>query len=259
MKKLIVIGLVTTAISFGGIINIATGTNNGNWQVSGPGVVGTVAATSLTVAQQNGTWAPAPISISPISGANWLSWGAVQGTSCVVGQTPGNGCANTLFNSGGDTWLFTLNISAATLGSTSGSANFIFGADNRVSLALGINSTPQIWNGGSNVNGTGFNPLGCSGAVAPTSAGNTQAQYNNCVGNETFNVTNLNGDGSLTITATVVNDPIPGCPACGDPVGFVLEGTISTGVTVTPEPGTFGLFGGAVLVLFAFRRKLARR
>jgi hypothetical protein len=103
MRRIVAIGLAAAGITFGGIINLSTGTNNANWQISGPGVSGTVAATSLTVAQQNGTWAPAPISISPISGANWLSWSNVQGTSCVVGQTPGNGCASTLFNTSGDT------------------------------------------------------------------------------------------------------------------------------------------------------------
>ena len=186
------LGSAFAAAAFGGVINISTGTNNANWQVSGPGVVGTVAATSLTVAQQNGTWAPGPISISPISGANWVSWGSIQGTSCVVGQTPGNGCANTLFNVNGDAWTYSLNITAAALGSTSGTLNFIFGADNRVSLLTGNNSVAEVWNGGSNVNGTGFNPLGCSG-TPPTSAGNTQAQYNNCTGTVGFSAANLNG------------------------------------------------------------------
>jgi PEP-CTERM motif len=250
------LGAVCAAAAFGGIVNISTGTNNANWLVSGPGVAIPVAATSLTVAQQNGTWAPAPISISPISGANWLSYGSNEGTSCVVGQTPGNGCAHTLVSSTGDTWTYTLNISAAALGSTSGLANFIFGADNRLVVSVGIGGTLEPWNTGTPTNGNAFNPLGCSGNPAPTSAGNTQAQYNNCVGNVSYNAANLNGDGSLTITATVVNDPIVGCSACGDPTGFVLEGTLSTAAaTSAPEPATFALVGLAGLVGLALRRR----
>jgi hypothetical protein len=239
--------------AFGATINISTGTNNASWQVFNGAFV---AATSLTVAQQNGTWAPAPISISPISGANWISYGSVEGTSCVVGQTPGNGCAHALINPSGDLWTYQLNISASALGATSGTANFIFGADNRVNVFLGNNSTAQAWNTGTPTNGNAFNPLGCSGTPNPTSAGSTQASYNNCVGTVAFGPANLNGDGSLSIVAFVTNDPIVGCPACGDPTGFVLEGTLSTIPAVVPEPATIGLIGLAGLAGFAFRRKL---
>ncbi len=151
--------VVFSLTAFGGIINIATGTNNANWLVSGPGIAVPVTATSLTVAQQNGTWAPAPISISPISGANWVSFGSIQGTSCVVGQTPGNGCANTLVNAGSDNWTYALNVSAATLGVTSGDLNFIFGADDQVILAVGNGGPSQSWNPGGNA----FSPLGMLG------------------------------------------------------------------------------------------------
>jgi len=247
------LGVAAVATTFGATINISTGTNNAAWQVFVPGS-GFVAATSLTVAQQNGTWAPAPISISPISGSNWVSYGAVQGTSCVVGQTPGNGCANALINPNGDIWTYTLTISAASLGATSGNLNFIFGSDNRVSVFVGNNSVSQVW-GGNGPNGNGFNPLGCSGTPNPTSAGNTQAQYNNCTGTVAFGAGNLNGDGSLTITAYNYNDPIVGCPGCGNPTGFVLEGTLSTGAAATPEPATISMVVLAGLAGLALRRK----
>ena len=107
MKTLLAIGLATAAISFANVVDISTGV--ASWQVSGPGVSGTVAATTLTTAQTNGSWAPAP------AGSNWISWGSVQGTSCVVGQTPGNGCANALFNSSGDIWTYSLTINSAQL------------------------------------------------------------------------------------------------------------------------------------------------
>ena len=237
--------MATAAISFASTIDISTGV--AGWQVFVPGS-GLVAATSLTAAQQNGTWASAP------AGSAWVSWSAVQGASCVVGQTPGNGCANTLINPAGDIWTYTLTITAASLGSTSGNLNFIFGADNRVNLFVGNSASGLVWNGGSNTNGTGFNPLGCSG-TPPTSAGNTQATYNNCTGTVGFNPADLNGDGSLTLTAFTFNDPIPGCAACGNPTGFILEGDILTGAsTSVPEPGSFGLMGAASLALFALRR-----
>jgi hypothetical protein len=246
------VGLATSA--FGAVINISTGTNNANWQVSGPGIAVPITATSLTVAQQNGTWAPAPISISPISGANWVSFGSAQGTSCVVGQAPGNGCANALNNPSGDLWVYTLTISSGALGgATSGTLNFIFGADNRVNLFVG-NEPGENWNGGSNTNGTGYNPLGCSGNP-PTSAGNTQANYNNCVGTVSFNASDLIA-GALTLTANVNNDPIPGCPTCGDPTGFVLEGTLApNAASAVPEPATFGLMALAGLAGLALRRR----
>jgi hypothetical protein len=250
----VVVCAALAGATFGGVINISTGTNNAIWQVSGPGIAVPVTATSLTVAQQNGTWAPAPISISPISGANWVSYSSVQGTSCVVGQTPGNGCANTLANPNGDTWTYSLTISAASLGATSGTLNFIFGADNRVVLGVGNGGPSEAWNTGAPTNGNAFNPLGCSG-TPPTSAGNTQAQYNNCVGTVSFSAGNLNGDGSVTLTALVANDPIVGCPTCGDPTGFVLEGTLSTTPVTTPEPATFALVGLAGLAGIVLRRR----
>ena len=252
MKALLTfaLGVATVATSFGATINISTGTGNAAWQVFIPGS-GNVAAVSLTAAQSNpASWAPAP------AGSSWVSYGATQGTSCPTAATgPANGCASPLTNPNGDTWTYTLTISAANLGATTGSLNFIFGSDNRVNLFVGNNATAQIWNGGSNTNGTGYNPLGCSGTPSPTSAGNTQATYNNCVGTVSFGAANLNGDGSLTLTAYNFNDPIPGCPACGDPTGFVLEGTALTGAAATPEPATFGLVALAGLAGLALRRK----
>ena len=243
------LGLAIATTASAALINISTGTNNAAWTVFVPGS-GFVVATSLTVAQQNGTWAPAPISISPISGANWISYSSIQGTSCTVGQTPGNGCANANIIGSGDIWTYALTISAATLQATSGNLNFIFGADNRVNLFVGNNSLSQIWGGGAPT-GTGFNPLGCSGTPV-TNAGNTQAQYNNCNGIVSFNAGNLNGDGSLTVTAYVFNDP--GVTGAGNPTGFVLEGTLNT--NATPEPATFGLVGVACLAgLATLRRK----
>jgi hypothetical protein len=106
LKNILALALVTGALSFGAAITISTGT--ASWDVSGPGVSGLVAATTLTTGENNGTWAPAP------TGSSWLSWGAVEGTSCVVGQTPGNGCADTNFNAtSGDTWAYILTVSAA--------------------------------------------------------------------------------------------------------------------------------------------------
>ena len=250
----VALGLASVATTFGAVINLSTGTNNAAWQVFVPGT-GFVTATSLTVAQQNGSWAPAPISISPISGSNWVSYGSNQGTSCAVGQTPGNGCANAVINPNGDVWAYQLTISAATLGATSGNLNFIFGADNRVNLFVGNNSLAQVW-GGSAPTGTGFNPLGCSGTPV-TSAGNTQAQYNTCTGVVTFSAGNLNGDGSLTLTAYAFNDP--STPGAGNPTGFVLEGTALTGAALTPEPATFGMVAIAGLAVVALRRKQSSR
>ncbi len=226
MKKLFAVSLATAALSFGAVIDISTGTGNANWQVTG------VAAVSLTTAQVNAAWAPAP------AGASWVSWNAQQGTSCALGQNPGTGCANTLSNPSGDTWQYTLTIPASALaGSSSGTLNFIFGADSRVSLTIGQQS-PEVWNGGSTTNGDGFSPLGCSGNP-PTSAGSTQQKYVNCVNSVPFSPSDLNADGSLTLTAIVNNDPIPDCPLCGDPTAFILSGTLVT------EPGN-------ILPQFAF-------
>jgi hypothetical protein len=89
---------------------------------------------------------------------------------------------------------------------------------------------------------------------SPTSAGNSQATYNNCVGTVSFGAANLNGDGSLTLSASVFNDPIPGCPTCGDPTCFIAEGSLLTGSSVTPGPATFGfvILGG--LAGWAYRK-----
>jgi len=242
------LGMAAVATSFGATIDISTG--SAAWQVYLPSAGSVVAVTSVS---PNGTWAPAP------SGSSWVSYGANESISCGVGQTPGNGCAHTLINPSGDTWAYQLTISAATLGDVAGTLNFIFGSDNRVNLFIGNTPSALVWNGGSNTNGTGFNPLGCSG-TPPTSAGNTQAEYNNCTGTVSFGAGQLNGDGSLTLIAYNYNDPIVGvggvpCPACGDPTGFVLEGTALTGAAATPEPATFGLVALAGLAGLALRRK----
>jgi len=194
-------------------IDINTGV--ANWQVARDLPSPTYAsATALSSVQTNGTWAVAP------AGSAWVSSSSTEGTSCVVGQTPGNGCATALVDTGGDVWNYRLTISAASLGNVAGSANFIFGADSRVDVYIGNGTTPQTWNSS--------NPLGCSASPAPTSAGNTQATYNSCTGTFSYGPSALNGDGSLTILAQVHNDPIMGCPACGNPTGFVLEGDLVT-------------------------------
>ncbi len=247
------LGLAVAASTFAATIDISTGAGHANWQVFIQGT-GTVAASSLSGGQVNSSWATAPV------GSNWVSWGPNEGTSCVVGQTPGNGCAHTLLNGAGDVWAFSLTISAATLAASSGTLNFIFGSDNRVSMFVGLNSTTQIWDGGSQTNGQGYNPLGCSGQSGPTSAGGSQATYNNCNGTVSFNSSNLNANGSLTLSAFSFNDPIPGCPACGDPTAFILEGTLVTSPTssATPEPATFGLVALAGIAGWALRRKQRR-
>ncbi|MGD0298217.1 MAG: PEP-CTERM sorting domain-containing protein [Bryobacteraceae bacterium] len=240
MKTLLAIGLATATISFANVVDISTGV--ASWQVFGPGVSGSVAATMLSTPQTNASWAPAP------TGSSWISWGSVQGTSCVVGQTPGNGCANTLFNPAGDTWDYSLTISSADLGGkTSGSLNFIFGADNAVNLFVG-NEPNETW--------SSFNPLGCSGNP-PTSAGGSQATYNNCVGTVNFNASDLTGSGSLVLEALVTNAAINGCPACGDPTGFVLEGDITTAgsSSAVPEPAALPLIGLAGVALLWIRRR----
>ena len=158
------LGLAIAATTFGATIDISTGTGNAAWQVFDLSQGQFVAATSLTTAQNNGTWAPAP------TGTSWVSWGTQQGTSCVVGQTPGNGCASTNFNTtNGDTWTYMLNISAAALGATSGTLNFVFGSDNTVNLFVGngpptgtsVSSVGNYWNQTGPPAG-GFGNLGCS-------------------------------------------------------------------------------------------------
>ena len=235
------LAMALAATAFGAGVNISTGT--ASWQVFIPGT-GFVNAASVS---PNGTWALAP------TGSSWVSFNSVESTSCIVGQTPGNGCANTLMNSTGDTWEYTLTVSAATLGATSGSLSFVFGADNGVNLFAG-NEPGQVWNGGSTTNGTGFGPLGCSDISSPTSAGGTNPYT--CNTSISFNAADLNNNGSLTLTAYVVNNPIPGCPACGDPTGFVLDGLLTSGaVSSAPEPATFGLVAMTAVAGWALRRK----
>lgn len=248
MKTLLAIGLFTAGFTPAATIDISTGV--AAWQVSGPGLTGT--AIALAAGQQNGTWAPAP------AGSSWLSWGAAQGTSCVIGQIPGNGCASTLFNAGGDNWIYSLTVSAASLGATSGNLNFLFGGDDAVDLLIGnAVAIEQQWNQGAGLGA--FAQLACSANGGPTNAGNSQATYNTCTTELSFNASELNGDGSLTFTAAVFNAPVTNCTTCGDPTGFVLEGDILTGAAAsTPEPGTFGLIGAAGLALFAMRRACLR-
>jgi hypothetical protein len=240
LKTLLAIGLATAAISFANVVDISTGT--ASWQVFGPGVSGSVAATTLSSGETNASWAPAP------TGSSWISWGSVQGTSCVVGQTPGNGCANTVFNTiSGDIWTYSLTISSADLGGvTSGSLNFIFGADDSVNLFVG-NEPGESW--------SSPDPLGCSGNP-PTSAGSSQATYN-CAGTVNFNASDLTGAGALTLQAYVTNAPINGCPQCGDPTAFVLEGDITTAgsSSAVPEPAALPLIGVAGFALLWIRRR----
>jgi hypothetical protein len=255
LLKTLVFGLAATASAFGGVIDISTGTGNAPWQVLVP-VLGFVPATSLATAQQNGTWAPPP------TGSNWVSFGSDQGTSCVIGQTAGNGCASALLNPGGDTWEYALNISAAQLGATSGTLNFLFGADDSVNLFVGggpgaTSEIGQLWNQGPGLGA--FADLGCSAVAGPTNGGNTQASYATCTTALTFDPSFLNTDGSLTIDAFVFNAPIIGCPACGDASGFVLSGEITTGASAAPEPRTFLLVALAGLAGYTAnqRRKIA--
>jgi hypothetical protein len=246
VKTSFVVSLLAASAVFGVTIDISTGIGNANWQVSGPGVAGTVAATSLSTIDS--LWALAPI------GTSWVSWGAVQGTPCSPATNLGSSCASALFNSAGDVWTYSLNVSAAQLGATSGELHFVFGADDFLTLTVG-NETPETWGSSSTA---GDNPLGCVG-TPPASAGNTQASYAGCTNVIFFSAANLNIDGSLTLIAAVTNAPVPGCSGCSDPTGFVLDGDIVTGPGVipsVPEPGTFGLIGavGAVL-LFQCRRR----
>lgn len=151
-------------------------------------------------------------------------------------------------------WLFELSISAADLGATSGSLSFVFGADDRVQLFVGNGGTEQDWGSLSPLQ-EGSNPLGCSANGGPTSAGSSNPY--SCLTSVTFDAANLNGDGSLTLFAYDDNDPIGGCPACGDPSGFVLAGTLSPGGSLTsvPEPLTLSLFGAGLAGAVAMRRR----
>jgi len=271
-KHLMLLGLAAASSTFAATINLDTGV--ADWMVSGPGVSGTVAAVVADTGgpqdlASNGTWAPAP------TGSSWISWGTYEGTSCLVGQTPGNGCASTLFATTPyngdflDIWFYSLTISAAQLGGYSyGNLNFVWGGDNRAFIIRTEGNL--LW--GNPSPGDGYSALACSsntpgsdGFNAPT-AGNTQASYNNCVTTISFGPGDLNpvgsgyGAGSLTLTVQVDNDEIPGCLSCGDPTGFVLAGTV-TGTPPPPgipEPATFGLVGVAILGLLVFRRKLAQ-
>lgn len=255
MKGLLIItlGLAAAAGAFGAVIDIGTGIGNAPWQVFDPSL-GFVPATSLSTAQQNGAWAPPP------TGSDWVSLGSNQGTSCSVGQTPGNGCASTLLNPAGDTWQYVLNISAAQLGATSGTVNFVFGADDSVSLFVGggpgaTSDIGQIWNQGPGLGA--YTDLGCSADGSPTNAGHTQGSYAACTSTLAFDATMLSVDGSLAINAYVFNAPISGCPACGDPTGFVLSGAITTGAgAAAPEPATFVLLAISGLAgMVAYRRR----
>jgi hypothetical protein len=228
-----VLAMALSVTAFGANIDISTGV--AAWQVFNGSFVNAVSVSP------NGTWAAAP------TGSSWISFDSVGSTSCVVGQTPGNGCANTLINPAGDTWVYTLTVSAATLGATSGDLSFVFGADNRVNLFAG-NEPSQTWTGGGST-------LGCSDSPSPSPAGSTNPYT--CNTSIPFNASDLNGDGSLTLTAYVFNDPIPNCPTCGDPTGFVLDGTLTSGAAVNsaPEPMTFGLVALAAVAGWARRRK----
>jgi len=147
------------------------------------------------------------------------SYGAIEGTSCVVGQTPGNGCAHTFDQPQRDIWTYQLVISAATcrdLGNVEPSSS---GSDNRVSMFVATTRRILIWRLWAN--GNGFNPL--------------------CNGTATYAPANLNGDGSLTITAYDYNDPmVPACPGCGNPSGFIVSAP-SPLAPRTRGTATFGL------------------
>jgi hypothetical protein len=165
-----------------------------------------------------------------------------------------------------------LTISAAELGATSGTINFVFGSDDYLTLFVGNgpptgtspSSLGNYWNQTSAVPAGGFGQLGCSNASgAASNAGSSQTTYNTCLtptasNTIAFNAGNfLNADGSLTLNAYVTNAAISGCPACGNPTGFVVDGFITTGaVTPTvPEPATFSMLAIAGLAGLAYRRK----
>ena len=180
------------------------------------------------------------------TGTSWISWSPVQGTSCVVGQTPGNGCADALFKSSGDIWTYSLKISSAQLAdATAGSLNFIFGADDSVNLFVG-NEPGEFW--------SSPNPLGCSGAP-PTSAGGSQATYDNCVRTVHFNASDLTGAGALMLTGFVTNAAINGCPACGDPTGSFSKATLPLNSSAVPEPAALPLIGVVGVALLWIRRR----
>ena len=230
MKIFLSLALGAASVTaFGAIFNINTGV--ANWQYNLPNST----TGSAVMASANGTWAPAP------TGSAWVSFGPNEGISCIVGQTPGNGCASSNFSINGDVITYTLTFSAATLGATSGTFSAIFGADNRVQLNVGVNSLAQV------NNGTAYNPLSCATAAGATSAGNTNPYSCPTVA---FNASVLNPDGSLTITALDFNDFVRG----GNPSGFVLAGTIRTGAQVVPEPATIGMVGLVGIVGLAAAR-----
>jgi hypothetical protein len=64
--------------------------------------------------------------------------------------------------------------------------------------------------------------------VLPHQRRRSQATYDNCVRTVHSNASDLTGAGALMLTGFVTNAAINGCPACGDPTGFVLEGDITT-------------------------------
>jgi hypothetical protein len=91
--------------------------------------------------------------------------------------------------------------------------------------------------------------------LPPPGAGSSQGTYNNCVSTVNFNASDLTGAGALTLTGYVTNAAINGCPACGDPTGFVLEGDITTTSSAVPEPAALPLIGVAGVALLWIRRK----
>jgi len=220
------LGLAVAASTFGATITISTGTGNAAWQVQGPGTgFATVAAVSVTPSAQTGVSAP-PWVAAP-TGTSWVSFDSFEATNCNSAATgPANGCSSANFTSQ-DVYTYTLTISAAALGATSGTVNFAFASDNRVNLFIGGSSIFN--NGGFGPNGTGYLAL-------------ANGTYN-------FTAADLNGTGGLTLTAYDYNDPVVGCPSCGNPSGFLVSGSITTGgVSTTPEPATFGLVSLAGLV-----------
>jgi len=235
------LGLVAVANAFGGPIDVSTGV--AAWQVY-TDTTGNISAIAQT---PNSVWAPAPL------GSSWVSWGVDQSLSCVVFQTPGQGCASALVNPTGDVSVYQLVVTAAQLnGATSGSVNFVFGSDNRANLFVGNEYNEN--SGGFGPTATGYDPLSCSAPGGSTNAGNTQFSYANCTTAVPFSSGDLGSDGSLTIVAYVLNLPIANCPACGDPTGFVLGGTLTPDTaSATPEPATIGLVGIALSFVLLLR------
>jgi hypothetical protein len=229
------LGLAVAASTFAATIDISTGAGNAAWQVNGVGTGGsTIAAVDVTghISVSN-NWVAAP------AGTSWVSFGLYEATACTSSATgPANMCASAN-TTPSDVYTYTLTISAAALGATSGQADFSFASDNRVNLFVGNTGSLQN-NGGFGPNGTGYTSLA------------------NAVVN--FSAADLNEDGSLTITAYDYNDAIPACPTCGNQSGFILDGTIATGASITPEPATFGLVGLAGLIGgMVLRRKQAKQ